>query len=237
MKLQLLERFVTRLGKYQSFQLDRKLTGYDRLLLIAQMGQWAVRGLWWRLWLKQATGLLLAGKNVKIRYAHHLQVGKNFIIEDGAEIMALSVDGIVIEDNVTIGAYATIKPSSYYGRNIGVGLHVGSNSNIGRYSYIGCSGKIEIGENVMMGPRVGLFAENHKFEQVDIPMKEQGIERKPIIIEDDCWLASSVTVLAGVTIGCGSIIAAGSVVTNDIPPYSVAAGSPAKVIKRRGVPQ
>jgi acetyltransferase-like isoleucine patch superfamily enzyme len=233
MKERLIERFITGLGKHKTFSLDTQLTTRDQLLLLRQTAVWASRGLWWRIWFKQARGLVFIGSHVKIRYAHHLQVGKNFIVEDGAEIMALSSEGIICGDNVTIGAYATIKPSSYYGRNLGVGLKIGDNSNIGRYSYIGCSGPITIGNNVMMGPRVSLFAENHNFADVERPMREQGVTRQPIVIEDDCWLASGAMVLAGVTIKHGSIIAAGSVVTRDVPPYSVVAGSPATVIRCR----
>ncbi|MCX7595635.1 MAG: acyltransferase, partial [Fischerella sp.] len=62
---------------------------------------------------------------------------------------------------------------------------------------------------------------------------EQGVTCKGIIIEDDCWLGHGVTVLDGVTIGKGSVIGAGAVVTKDIPPYSVAVGIPAKVVKSR----
>ncbi len=227
------ERFVERLGKHQSFEFDAMLTRCDQLSLFSQLGTWAFRGFLKKVRLKQSKGLVLIGSGVKIRYPHYLSVGSNFVVEDGAEIMALSSEGINCGDNVTVGAYASIKPSSYYGRNIGVGLTIGNNSNIGRYGYIGCSGRITIGNNVMMGPRVGLFAENHRFDDASRPMRDQGVQREFITIEDDCWLASSATVTAGVTIGTGSIVAAGSVVTSDVPPYSVVAGSPARVIRSR----
>jgi acetyltransferase-like isoleucine patch superfamily enzyme len=67
-------------------------------------------------------------------------------------------------------------------------------------------------------------------------MKLQGVTRDPIVIEDDCWIASHSIVLAGVTIGRGSIVAAGSVVTKSVPPYSIVAGSPARVIRSRLAP-
>src|SRR6185437_9532866 len=107
------------------------------------------------------------------------------------------------------------------------------NSNIGAYCYIGCAGLIRIGSNVLMSPRVSLYAENHNFSDPTRPMKEQGVTREPIVIEDDCWIASHSVVLAGVTIGRGSIVAAGSVVTKSMPPYSIIAGVPARVIKSR----
>ena len=229
----LIERYVNVLGKHESFQFDPSLSIRDQILLFAHISQWTMRGIWFRARLQKVGGLMLIGSRVKIRYGHHLRVGRNFIVEDGAEIMALSQEGILAGDNVTIGAYATIKPSSYYGRNLGVGLKIGNNSNIGRYGYIGCSGQIIIGQNVMMGPRVSLFAENHAFASIDTPMKEQGVLRERIIIEDNCWLASGSIILAGVTIGRDSIVAAGSVVTKDVPAYSIVAGSPAKVVRSR----
>jgi len=86
---------------------------------------------------------------------------------------------------------------------------------------------------VLMGPRVTLLAENHVFDDLDLPIKEQGVVRSAIHIEDDCWLGAGSTVLAGVTVGHGSVVAAGSVVTKDVPPGSVVAGVPAKLVRSR----
>ena len=192
-----------------------------------------LRGLCYRLFVQSAKGILLIGKNVRVSYPAHLQLGKDTIIEDGAEINCLSSQGIKVGDRVTIGKYALIRPSNLYGGPIGEGLVIGDYSNIGPYSYIGCSGKITIGKHVMMGPRVSIYAENHVFDNPDILMKDQGVEKKEVIIEDDCWIASNSIILAGVTIGKGSLIAAGSVVTENVAPYSVVAGVPAKWIKSR----
>jgi acetyltransferase-like isoleucine patch superfamily enzyme len=85
----------------------------------------------------------------------------------------------------------------------------------------------------MMSPGVSIFAENHNFLDPSLPMKDQGVTVEFVKIEDDCWLASNSIILAGVTVGKGSVIAAGAVVTKDVPPYSVVAGSPAVVIKSR----
>lgn len=85
----------------------------------------------------------------------------------------------------------------------------------------------------MMSPGVSIYAENHNFSDPTSPMKDQGVTVEFVTIEDDCWLASNCIILAGVTVGKGSVIAAGSVVTKDVPPYSVVAGSPAVVIKSR----
>ena len=192
-----------------------------------------IRGLFVRLRIKSAKGLLLVGKKVRIFYPINLQVGYNTIIEDGAEINCLSQQGIKLGNRVTIGKYAIIRPSNIYGGPIGEGLTMGDNSNIGPYNYIGCSGKITIGNNVMLAPRVSIYAENHVFDHPEILIRDQGVEKKEVIIEDDCWIAANSILLAGVTIGKGSVVAAGSVVTENVPPYSVVAGVPAKFIKSR----
>ena len=192
-----------------------------------------IRGLFVRLRIKSAKGLLLVGKKVRIFYPNNLQVGYNTIIEDGAEINCLSLQGIKLGNRVTIGKYAIIRPSNIYGGPIGEGLTMGDNSNIGPYNYIGCSGKITIGNNVMLAPRVSIYAENHVFEHPEILIRDQGVEKKGVIIEDDCWIAANSIILAGVTIGQGSVVAAGSVVTENVTAYSVVAGVPAKFIKSR----
>ena len=192
-----------------------------------------IRGCYQRLYFKKSSGLVLIGNGVSIRYSRHLQSGRDLIVEDFAEINCISEKGIILGNRVTIGKFAIIRPTNAYGGMIGEGLKVGNNSSIGPFAYIGCSGYIEIGDNVIMGPRVGIYAENHLFDNMDIPIKEQGVLREFVKIEDDCWIASNVSILAGVTIGKGSIIASGSVVTKDVPAYSVVAGVPAKIIKKR----
>jgi len=79
---------------------------------------------------------------------------------------------------------------------------------------------------------VSIYTENHNFEGGGI-IRDQGVTRSFVRIEDDCWIASNAVILAGVTIGKGSVVAAGSVVTKDVPAYSVVGGVPARVIKSR----
>jgi galactoside O-acetyltransferase len=96
-----------------------------------------------------------------------------------------------------------------------------------------CGGKISIGDNVRIGPYTVMRAANHKFSDISRPIYEQGHLPGVILIEEDVWLGAHVTVMPNVTIGKSSVIGAGSVVTKDIPPFSIAAGIPAKVIGKR----
>ena len=136
-------------------------------------------------------------------------------------------------DFVTISRGVMIRPSSYYGGDLGHGLVMGDHSSIGPYGFVGCSGKITIGKNVMFGPKCSLFAENHNFSDTKTSIKSQGVNQKGITVEDDCWIGSNVTILDGVTIGKGSVIGAGTLITKDVPAGSVVIDKRTKVIKSR----
>jgi len=206
---------------------------HNKALTYLYLGFFYIRGCFKRVFIGSVHGKLFVGKNVSILYPKNLFIGRDTIIEDGVEINCLSIDGIKFGDRVTIGKYAIIRPSNIYGGPIGEGLVMGNNSNIGPYNYIGCSGKITIGNNVMLAPRVSIYAENHVFENPNITIKAQGVTKMNVVIEDDCWIAANAIILAGVTIGKGSVVAAGSVVNEDVPAFSVVAGVPARVIKSR----
>ncbi len=151
------------------------------------------------------------------------------------------------------------KLSAYYIVNHSVGMRnaqIGKGSNIHATVILRMSSRIEIGENCLInhnnvlqagkvnarikignyvhtGANVMMFAYNHAFDKLDVPIKEQGYNDASIVIEDDVWVGAGSIILAGVTIGKGSVIAAGSVVNKDVPPYSIAGGIPAKVLKIR----
>lgn len=205
----------------------------DILTTFFRLAPFYLRGMFERLFFKRSSGWVLVGKGASIRYARHLSAGRDFIVEDYAEVNCMTYRGIIVGDRVTIGKHAIVRPTNIYGSAIGEGLKIGNNSSIGPYSYIGCSGYIEIGDNVMMSPRVSIYSENHLFDDPDLTIKEQGVKREFVKIEDDCWIAANTVILSGVTIGRGSVIAAGSVVNKDVPPYSIVGGVPAKVIKSR----
>lgn len=96
-----------------------------------------------------------------------------------------------------------------------------------------CGGSISIGNNVLIGPNCVFRAADHVFSDITRPINKQGHFGGRIVIEDDCWLAANVVVVKDVTIGKGSVIGAGAVVTKNIPQYSIAGGVPARVIGNR----
>lgn len=126
------------------------------------------------------------------------------------------------------GKFVNVQPHATIARRV----CIGDFSGIGRNSLV--SGGVKIGKHVMMGPEVLIYTQNHDFSRTDITMDQQGwSEEKLVVIEDDVWIGSRVTILPGVTIGKGSVIGASAVVTKSVPPYSVVAGNPAKIVKTR----
>ena len=107
---------------------------------------------------------------------------------------------------------------------------IGDNTFINQDSIFFDCAEISIGSNVMMGPRVCFFTSNHAMHPADRNVGD--ITARPIKVENDVWIGGNVTILGGVTIGEGCIIGAGSVVTKDVPPYHVAVGNPAKVVRK-----
>jgi len=205
----------------------------DKAIIYKNAGFKAFRGLYTRLFLHKCHGLLFVGKKVKITHGNHISCGKCVKFEDYSEIQGLCSDGLVFGDYVTIARGVMIRPSSYYGGDLGKGLIVGNHSAIGAHSYVGCSGKIIIGSNVMFGPKCSLFAENHVFSNTNETIQSQGVKQKGIIIEDDCWIGSNVVILDGVRIGKGSVIGAGALISKDIPPYSQVIDKRDKLIIQR----
>lgn len=129
------------------------------------------------------------------------------------------------------GRNVNVEKGVFFGT--GSEITLGDNSGIGINARI--SGPIDIGNNVMMGPDVIIYTQDHKYDRIDMPMIQQGsTNREKVIIEDDVWIGARVIILKGVHIRRGAIIGAGSIVTKDVLDNEVVAGNPARLIKKRG---
>ena len=113
------------------------------------------------------------------------------------------------------------------------GISIGNNSGINYGCLLDGSGGLTIGADVMVGQNVSFFSGEHKFKRTDIPMRLQGFKYQPVVVKDDVWIGAGAIILPGVSIGRGTIIGAGAVVTKDVPSYAIVGGVPAKVIKFR----
>ena len=228
----LIEKAIKLLKQDPSYRLDEHLTGKTLLQVAFYRGTTLLRGSWKKWQLGQCSGKLFMGKNVTLRHPQLISMGRSVIIEDFVTIDALSKSGITLGNNVTIAKYTTIQCTGVI-RSLGEGLIVGDNSAIGAYSFIGAQGGIKIGANVIMGPRVSFHAENHNYADPLIPIRLQGESRQGIFVEDDCWIGANSIILDGVCIGQGTVVAAGSVVTKNMPPFTIIGGVPARVLKQR----
>ncbi|MHB1319470.1 MAG: acyltransferase, partial [Anaerolineae bacterium] len=99
---------------------------------------------------------------------------------------------------------------------------------------MGAGGGIRIGDNALIGESVNLHAEQHVCADATRPIREQGVRYAEIVIDDDVWIGSRATILAGVTIGKGAVVGAGAVVTHSVGPLAIVAGIPARVVGQRG---
>jgi len=134
---------------------------------------------------------------------------------------------------VTIGSSCAIRAGSMLLPSGGF-ITIGDRSTINHYVVINGEGGITIGYDVMIAAFCSMFAANHNFSRTDIPMSLQGTSSKGgIVIENDVWIGASAVILDGVTIGRGSIVAAGSVVTRNVQPFTMVRGVPAKPFGKR----
>ncbi len=170
--------------------------------------------------------------NVEFNQTYWIEIGGGTYIR---AIASIAADGknswIQIGDRVSLERGVDIRAhdDGY--------VEIGDRTRIGPYTCL--SGRhIKIGQDCLIASHIGIYANNHIFSDPDRKINQQGRSYQGITIEDDCWLGSGVRVTDGVTIGCGSVIGAGAVVTKDIPPYSVAVGVPAKVVSvRKQIPE
>jgi maltose O-acetyltransferase len=129
------------------------------------------------------------------------------------------------------GESPNIEHGAWFGS--GRGVSVGDRSAIGMDCLL--MGPCTLGDDVMMGPRCILLSSNHRIDDLDVPMNQQGLtDDLPVVVEDDVWIGAGVTILPGRRIGAGSVVAAGAVVTRDVPPLAVVGGNPARVLRYRG---
>lgn len=162
----------------------------------------------------------------KVHTYGFLMVANNCIID------ALSTDGITFGNGVSVGRETSIECTGSI-KQIGKGFRVGNNVGLGEKCHYGCAGGIEIGDNTIVGIYVTMHSENHTFSDINVPIREQGVNHKGIRIGRDCWIGAKATILDGTVIGNGCVVAAGAIVTGAFPDNCIIGGVPAKIIKYR----
>jgi acetyltransferase-like isoleucine patch superfamily enzyme len=157
-----------------------------------------------------------------------IKVGKSKV----AKTACLDVERggqIIIGDDCEVRHHAVLEVSGRYDGSIEIGNH----SVIGIGNWLQGSGRIRIGDNVIIGPYVAIVSTNHTYQDVDTPVAKQPLQTGEVVIEDDVWIGAHCTITQNVRIGAHSIIGANSFVNKDVPPYSIVGGAPAKLLKSR----
>lgn len=163
---------------------------------------------------------------------------KNLDIHPSAQLSGY--DHISIGDNFHAGICLRLEAVTNYNTSVyNPRIVIKNNVTINDFVHIGCTNYVEIGNNVLMASKIYISDHNHGtyagLDQTDprIPPAERIVTNdKQVLINDNVWIGESVSILPGVTVGEGSIIGANSVVNRDVPPFSIAVGSPAKVVKQ-----
>jgi acetyltransferase-like isoleucine patch superfamily enzyme len=207
--------------------LDPDLTDREVLAFVVRKGGDRLRGL------LRGMPRTFVGSRVSLRNRHRLRLGRNTSIGPGVLIDALSREGVVLDDDATIDRGAVLRSTGAV-RHLGVGIRIGRRAAVGASDFIHGGGGVDIGRDVLLGPFVQIFSENHLFDDPGRPIIEQSEIRAAVTIGDDVWVGAGAIILAGVTIGEGAVVAAGAVVRFDVPPRAIVAGIPARVVGSRG---
>lgn len=181
------------------------------------------------------SGFLKLGNGSRIHRKAYLIIEKGAILKTGVNfqlewdcMMKVQNKEWNIGNNVSISSNCLI-----YSREKGVEgkLVIGNNSNISNNTIIDVSGDIIIGDNVAIANECNIFTHNHDYRNKDLPSWKGGLIIKGVQIEDGAWIGAKSVILPGVTIGKRAVVAAGSIVTKNVPPNTVFGGNPAKLIK------
>jgi len=149
--------------------------------------------------------------------------GKGSLIRRRVRMDVFPYNDFSLGKNSTIEDFSTI--------NNGVGdVEIGDRTRLGMANVI--IGPVKIGNDIMFAQNIVASGLNHVYEDINVPIADQHVYTSLITIEDEVWIGANAVITAGVTIGKHSVVAAGSVVTKDVPPYSIVAGNPARLLKQ-----
>jgi acetyltransferase-like isoleucine patch superfamily enzyme len=219
-----IRRQASSLGRYWLEQTLFALVGW-----IPTVAGIAVRALLYRLILKME-GIAAIEEGVRLRFADHIRLGNGAYLDKGVYLHACP-------KGIDIGSGTYIMHGSvlhvYNFRDLPHAfIRIGKESLVGELNVLRGQGGITIGDRVYTSPMVQMLAVNHVFGDVSRPMVEQGITAQGIVVEDDVWIGAGAVITDGVRIGKRAVVAAGSVVTRDVEPFTVVAGAPAKEIRK-----
>lgn len=155
----------------------------------------------------------------------NIRIGRKCKIHADASVDASRSTGVVFGDQVTLNRYAYVQGGQG-------GVRLGNRVEINNFSIVNGTGGVDIGDDTLIGPGVRIISYQHRYAAGQT-IRSQPTEGKPIRIGRDCWIGANAVLLAGVTVGDGAVVAAGAIVTKDVPSGAIVAGVPAIVKKTR----
>jgi acetyltransferase-like isoleucine patch superfamily enzyme len=216
----------------RAVSINDKVSGCTFLAYLGRKCFGLARGLFVQLISARRPKWLFLDSGARIRGLGLLDFGTRLRLGERSRLICWSRAGIVIGNDFSFGEDSFLSNGFNPFGEIGV-VVIGSNVGIGGHSYICCPSSLSIGDNTITGQYLSIHPQNHVFTSPDVPVRLQGTTAQGVRIGEDCWIGAKVTILDGVTIGAGSIIAAGAVVTQSFPERSIIGGVPARVIGRR----
>ncbi|MFD1195241.1 acyltransferase [Seohaeicola saemankumensis] len=189
-----------------------------------------------------ARGLIVARRRLvlepgaRISDLANLRTGGGLVrIGAYSRIECTSREGIKVGRNFKLGAFSRMIASGTLS-DLGRGITIGDNVGISEFAYIGGAGGVHIGSDTIVGQYFSIHPENHVFADSDRTIREQGVTRAGVEIGPDCWIGAKVTILDGVSLGRGCVVAAGSIVNSSFPDYAIIGGVPARLLRMRKTP-
>ncbi|MEM9022587.1 MAG: acyltransferase [Bacteroidota bacterium] len=211
------------------FRFDPAISSSALFALFAERARCLLRGMR-VLWTGRQPRFLMLDRGVRFFNRANIRWGRWVKLGERVYLSAMGSGQLTLGDNVGIGAYSRLVIATSF-NYIGAHITIGNNVGLGEFAYLGGGGGLTIGDDCIIGQYLSCHPENHHFEDPERLIRHQGVSRKGIHIGRNCWIGSKVTVLDGVTIGDNCVIAAGAVVTKDMPANSIIGGVPAKVLR------
>ena len=168
------------------------------------------------------------GANVVLRHPHKIVIGNDVVIDDGCVLDAkgMSNSGITIGDGVFVGRNTILSCKNG-------DIVIDDRANIGFNCEIFSGGKVRLGKDTLVAAYTYMVGGDHEHKRTDTPVLYQGRIARGIEVDDNVWLGAHVVISDGSSVGHDALIGAGAVVTGDIPPFHIAVGVPAKIIRDR----
>ena len=189
-----------------------------------------LRGKLYPLLMKGCGRNVFIGRNVTIRVPRRIQLGNHIIVDDNA---VLDAKGDTEDSFIRCGDEVEISRNAILACKGNGSITLGNFVSIGRNTLLSAVAPLQIGDNCSIGPYTAILASGHDWRDPESPVLLQSRPIEKVVIEENVWVGAHTTIMDGVTIGRNSIIGVGSVVTHDIPPYRIAAGAPARIVRIR----